>query len=162
MKHPPPVILPRKQEVLISFGSTRALVKKDMALIFDGQKPSTQLFAGEMASYFEQKTSDMLEAKRELANSTTTDDDFRIIYPDDFEIVFIEEILRGTCDSFYRRLRIYEPIIGNLMSKVGTLYLYSLCSITCTKPLPTFTSPICRRRSVFYIWGAAPSGSLEG
>ena len=143
MKHPPPVILPRKQEVLISFGSTRALVKKDMALIFDGQKPSTQLFAGEMASYFEQKTTDMLEAKREKkANGTsTTDDDFRIIYPDDFEIVFIEEVLRGTCDSFYRRLRIYEPIIGNLMSKVGTLFLYSLCSITsCTRPLLTYIS----------------------
>ena len=138
MKHPPPVILPRKQEVLISFGSTRALVKKDMALLFDGQKPSTQLFAGEMASYFEQKTADMLEAKRELrANGTTTDDDFRIIYPDDFEIVFIEEILRGTCDSFYRRLRIYEPIIGNLMSKVGTLYLFSLLYYMCTRPLLT-------------------------
>ena len=85
-------------------------MKKDLALVFDGQKPNTQLFAGEMASYFEEKTQEMLEAEN-----------LHIVYPDDFEIIFIEEVIRDTCDSFYRRLRIYEPIISNLMSKVGKL-----------------------------------------
>ncbi|KAL7551553.1 hypothetical protein ACHAWF_014743 [Thalassiosira exigua] len=116
MRHPPPVILPRRQEVLIAFGNTRALVKKDAALVFGGHRPCVRLFAGELAAYFEEKTEEMMQARRETAMNEGHD--VRIVYPDDFEIIFIEEVIRETCDSFYRRLRIYEPIVSNLMSKV--------------------------------------------
>ena len=35
-----------------------------------------------------------------------------------FELVFIEEILRDTCDTFNRRLLLYEPIVSTLLTRV--------------------------------------------
>ena len=36
-----------------------------------------------------------------------------------FELVFVEEILRDTCDTFNRRLRLYEPIVETFMSRTA-------------------------------------------
>jgi len=36
-----------------------------------------------------------------------------------FELLFIEEILRDVCETFGRRLRLYEPIVNSLLSRVA-------------------------------------------
>ena len=119
-QHPPPAILPRGTEILVAFGTVRALIKKDSAFIFDGHKPAIQLLAAELSEIFQDRADEAAGLRK--ANDRNRGRDggggVRVLYPDDFEIVFVEEILRHTCDTFFRRLRVYDPIVDSLMTKV--------------------------------------------
>ena len=115
------------------FGDIRALVKKDSALLFDGNRPNVQLLAGELAGVFREKMAELRETTTSYEKNQDGDD-VRIIYPDDFEIIFIEEVIRHTCDTYYRRLRVYEPIINSVMSKADE-NLFSMSGVQHLMPL---------------------------
>lgn len=137
----PAAILPRGDEVVLSFGSIRALIGKDSGMIFDAHVPATQLLASEIANTFDQRVAENKEMKwRRLAGLSNdaspeakardlsasehiydpTDWCSRMRYDqsESFELVFIEEILRDTCDTFNRRLLLYEPIVSTLLTRV--------------------------------------------
>lgn len=138
----PAAILPRGDEVVLSFGSIRALIGKDSGMIFDAHVPATQLLASEIANTFDQRVAENKEmkwrrlaglsndaspeakAQRDLSASVyiydSTDWSSRMRYDESesFELVFIEEILRDTCDTFNRRLLLYEPIVSTLLTRV--------------------------------------------
>ena len=139
----PAAILPRGDEIVLSFGSIRALIGKDSGMIFDAHVPGTQLLASEIAHTFGQRVTENKEMKwRRLAGlsndaspeakaqkdlsasdyafDSTTDWSARMRYDESesFELVFVEEILRDTCDTFNRRLLLYEPIVSTLLTRV--------------------------------------------
>ena len=134
----PAAILPRGDEIVLSFGSIRALIGKDSGMIFDAHVPGTKLLASDIAATFELRVAEEKEIKwRRLAGlgndaspeakaqnglgSADYDDwstKIRHDQSESFEIVFIEEILRDTCETFNRRLLLYEPIVSTLLARV--------------------------------------------
>ena len=139
----PAAILPRGDEIVLSFGSIRALIGKDSGMIFDAHVPATQLLASEIANTFDQRVAESKEMQKwrrlaGLSNDTSpeakaqrdqnaseyiydsSDWSNRMRYDESetFELIFIEEILRDTCDTFNRRLLLYEPIVSTLLTRV--------------------------------------------
>ena len=48
------------------------------------------------------------------------DEDNNLKYTDEaFELVFMEEILRDVCDTYERRIRIYEPIVSSVVESLA-------------------------------------------
>ena len=39
---------------------------------------------------------------------------------DPFELIMLEEILRDVCNTYNRRVRIYEPIVNNVLEHIST------------------------------------------
>ena len=132
----PAAILPRGDEIVLSFGSIRALIGRDRGMIFDAHAPGTKLLAAEIANVFELRTMEGRENRwKRMAGFKGRPEDSgshnvdhidhgldwsaKMRYEGEpFELVFIEEILRDTCDTFNRRLRLYEPIVDTLLTRV--------------------------------------------
>lgn len=137
----PSAILPRGDEIVLSFGSVRALIGRDRGMIFDAHSPDTKLLAAEIATVYELRTLEGRESRwRKMAGFNGQSAEFsdshskknkehhidhgsdwsaKMRYEGEpFELVFIEEILRDTCDTFNRRLRLYEPIVDTLLVRV--------------------------------------------
>ena len=87
-------IMPRENWIVLSFGNVRAVVGLDYLYLFDAHLPVVQDLAHE--------TSQLL----------------RMSGDDPHELVFLEHVLRDTVDSFYRRLRLFDPIVDNFLDKV--------------------------------------------
>lgn len=126
---PPPAILPRRGEIIVSFGRVRALIGSESGMIFDAHERYVQHLANSLAQTFARKTS---EAKT-IHNATQTSDQQttntantpqKIPYcGDPFELVFLEEVLREVSSSYNRRISIYEPIVEATLSKVTDEFL---------------------------------------
>lgn len=98
MSRPRPVILPRGDEIIIAFGYIRAVIGRESAILFDADDPNVMFLARELVELFESKP---------------------FSYKDPFELVFMEEILRDTCNTFDLRLKLYEPIVDSSLSEVS-------------------------------------------
>ena len=96
---PQPKVSPRGNHILVSFGQIKALIGQSKGLLFDAQNPSIKLFSEEIAERIENKMT-------HFRANTFTDDDF--------EIIFLEEILREVTDAWERRFKIYERIVDSL------------------------------------------------
>lgn len=119
-RRPPAAILPRGNEIVVSFGNVRAVVGHDSAMMFDAHNPNTQLLAQDLSKVFEEKMKEALESPD--GENLFVDKELmcRAHYiGDPFELVFLEEVLRDVCDTFNRRIRLYEPIVDSLLSRVS-------------------------------------------
>lgn len=119
-KRPPAAILPRGNEVIVSFGHVRAVIGQESGMIFDAHDPSTQLFANHLASTFEYKMNEAHEFS--CGENLSIDFEYNVkaqYLGGPFELVFIEEILRDVCDTYNRRIRVFEPIVDSLLSRVS-------------------------------------------
>uniref|UniRef100_A0A7S4HRH7 Magnesium transporter n=1 Tax=Odontella aurita TaxID=265563 RepID=A0A7S4HRH7_9STRA len=86
--------------------------------MFDAHKPSIQLLAAELSETFDSKAKEAQECS--TGENLVVDDDYSVrmkYIGEPFELVFIEEVLRDACDTFNRRLRVYEPIVDTFMSR---------------------------------------------
>ena len=119
---PAAAILPRENDIIISFGTIRALIGIDSGILFDAHKPTVQLLADDMSHTFQHMYNN---------NHDNGDDDNDYGYDDiidekrinmdnkeSFELDFLEEILRDGCDTYARRLKIYQPIVDSILSRV--------------------------------------------
>jgi len=93
------VILPRKDLILVSLGNVRAVVGLNELYLMDAHQPVVQEFAQDVRDIF-----------REESENPDADPP---------ELLFLDEVLRDTVDAFSRRLRLYEPIVDNFLSKVA-------------------------------------------
>lgn len=109
------VILPRGKEILLSFGNIRALIERDHVLMFDAHDLSVRQFANEVALAFRQHLKE-IEASKARGEVPPRDLNY---FAEPFELVFIEEVLRETCDAFSRRIRLYEPIVDSFVDRVA-------------------------------------------
>ena len=107
---PSAAILPREEDIIVSFGTVRALIGIDSGIIFDAHKPTIQLLADDISETFLQINCDKKELNQELDIVDSQDSSF--------ELMFLEEILRDVSDTYARRLKIYEPIVDSISSRV--------------------------------------------
>ena len=92
---PPTAILPRTDCILLSFGNVRAVAGRDSVYIFDGHSPIAKSFGKDLSAL--------------LLTDTSGDPP---------ELIFLEAVLRDTVDSFTRRIRIFEPIVDDFLTRV--------------------------------------------
>lgn len=167
-KRSPTAILPRHGDIIVSFGSIRAVVGLHEGWVFDAHKPSIQLFARTIGDTFamhdneKMKHQNRLQNKHDNANDNTDidkhdhddDSDKKDYYhgrfqrlsglfshnhllqqegssePQDelqqpeaeyesFELIFLEEILRDVCATYNRRLKLYEPVVDTVVTRVS-------------------------------------------
>jgi hypothetical protein len=106
---PPTAILPRTDSILLSFGNVRAVASREFVWVFDAHGPVAKVFAEELAQVY----------GNPLAAS----------YGDHVaggvgggreapELIFLEAVLRDTCDTFARRVSLFEPIVDDFVSRV--------------------------------------------
>ncbi len=79
------------------------MIGSNSGIIFDAHKPTVKLLTEDLS-----KTIGVIAADNDAGYSTSQD----------FELVFIEEILRDVCDTYARRLRIYEPIVSSVVDSL--------------------------------------------
>lgn len=106
----PAAILPRQNQIIVSFGNVRAVISATSGIIFDAHKPSIKMLAEDIADTFFIHAFEM----RQLDGTTYESRD-----EDAFEIIFLEEILRDVCDTYKRRLHLYEPIVETVVKMVS-------------------------------------------
>lgn len=95
-------ILPRGKEILLSFGNIRALISIKSVMIFDAHTVHVKSFSKGLTGLFHRESVDNLYGQN---------------LP--FELVFLEEVLQDTVDSYHRRIRLYEPIVDTFVERVG-------------------------------------------
>ena len=115
LRLPQTVILPRGKEILVSFGNTRALIGAKGVMIFDAHCLSVKQFVNEVAESFQRHAREVALAKER------GDEDPRDInhIAEPPELVFLEDVLRETCDAFDRRVSVYEPIVDSFVNRVA-------------------------------------------
>jgi hypothetical protein len=109
LSRPSAAILPREDDIIICFGTIRALIGINSGIIFDAHKPTVKLLADDISQIFQR-----INAQDQEQRDITIIDN-----QDSFELVFLEEILRDVSDTYSRRLKIYEPIVDSILSKVS-------------------------------------------
>ena len=118
-------ILPRGNEILLSFGSIRAVVGTEHVWIFDAHSVSVKEFSRELSWNLK---------RRSALKNQGTNANFPLptLYPpplsedllspdaeEPFELTFLESVLRDTTDVFNRRIRLYDPIVDSFLDKVA-------------------------------------------
>ena len=96
----PFIFAPRENSIIVSLGNVKSIVYKDYILLFNPHKPVVKAWASTLAA--------MLPRHRTESPDTP------------FELVVIETILQELTEMFDRRLRIYHPLVSNLLSNVAS------------------------------------------
>jgi magnesium transporter len=84
-------------------------------MIFDAHSLSVKQFANEVAESFQRHAREVALAK---ARGDEDPRDLNYI-AEPPELVFLEDVLRETCDAFDRRVSVYEPIVDSFVDRVA-------------------------------------------
>ena len=96
----PFIFSPRENSIIVSLGNVKSMIYKDSILIFNPTKPVVRAWTNNL--------SEVLLKTEEL-------------YPESpFELIVTEMILQELTEMFDRRLRIYNPLVSNLLNNVET------------------------------------------
>ncbi|GMH83429.1 hypothetical protein TrST_g434 [Triparma strigata] len=128
------IILPRASALLINFGHVKAISWKDEAFLFDSFRPDVQLFsqyldrtllgASEREGQAPAPMSSMDEPKevgyggRGVFEGDEREED--VYVRNDFELTFLEGVLREVCDTWHRRIRLYRPVVDGVLGSVSS------------------------------------------
>jgi hypothetical protein len=96
----PPLLLPRGSALFVSFGNIKASIYADHVLALEPSKPLVDAWVSDLASYLSK-------------NGVPTDSSF--------ELFVLEYILKEMCDTFDRRLTVYDSLVNNLLLEVDSL-----------------------------------------
>jgi magnesium transporter len=111
-------IMPRDTTIVVSFGNIRAIVGLACVWLADAQDPNVQLFARELSAMFRPK--DQHRPPVATAATRAADNKDGGVAVEASELVFLEQLLRDTVDSYHRRLRIYEPIVDSFLDRIDS------------------------------------------
>ena len=89
-----------KSCILLSFGLCRAVATRYSVYLFDTHRPVAKEFANELSTIF-------------------TSGEYKYIEPSP-ELVFLEAVLRDTTETYSRRIRLYEPIVDDVLDRVAS------------------------------------------
>lgn len=122
-------ILPRGNEILLSFGSIRAVVGTKHVWIFDAHSVSVKEFSKELSWVLKRRSALKHQTTMTIGDSqlpsaddesTPLADESASSHLDEpFELTFLEAVLRDTTDVFNRRIRLYDPIVDSFLDKVA-------------------------------------------
>jgi hypothetical protein len=96
----PPLLLPRSSALFVSFGNIKASIYADHVLALEPSKPLVDAWVSDLASYL---------SKNGLPPDSS------------FELFVLEYILKEMCDTFDRRLTVYDSLVNNLLLEVDNL-----------------------------------------
>jgi hypothetical protein len=91
----PPVILPRNGAIVVNIGSIKAVVEREKITIFEPKQPLVKQWTYNFLK--------SVQADYESENSLP------------FELFALENILKSTCETFERRLLLFEPLLDNIL-----------------------------------------------
>ena len=86
--------------ILLSFGLCRAVATRHSVYLFDVHRPVAKEFAQELATIFATGQYKHVEPSPEL--------------------IFLEAVLRDTTETYSRRIRLYEPIVDDVLERVAS------------------------------------------
>jgi magnesium transporter len=95
-------IVGRPTSIVLSFAQIRAIVGRHFVLFLEAHDPAVQDFARELADRYKQ----ISDQNDEIWNGQEA-----------MELIFLEEVLRNSVESFNRRLRLYDPIVNSFLEK---------------------------------------------
>ena len=95
-------IVGRPTSIVLSFAQIRAIVGRHFVLFLEAHDPAVQDFARELAEQYKQ----IWNQNDDIWNGQEA-----------MELIFLEEVLRNSVESFNRRLRLYDPIVNSFLIK---------------------------------------------
>ncbi|GMH81587.1 hypothetical protein TL16_g08979 [Triparma laevis f. inornata] len=127
------IILPRASALLINFGHVKAISWRDEAFLFDSFRPDVQLFS----QYLDRTllSTKQQEQQQERGRSSLDEpkqvgyggqhllekpNDSEMYIRNDFELTFLEGVLREVCDTWHRRIRLYRPVVDGVLGSVSS------------------------------------------
>jgi len=126
---PPTAIVPRKDCLLVSFGTIRAVAGHDSVSILDAHTKMAESFANDLVSIYQKyhypapprATSENIQETMTTTSTTTTEAATTTIPEgqEPPELVFLEAVLRDTVDTYHRRIRILEPIVEDFLAQAS-------------------------------------------
>ncbi len=105
MRHPP-TIMARNDFILLSLGPVRAVAERYNVYLFDVHSKAASSFTKYLSEVY-QKRSERLQSSEGH-------------FEEPCELVFLETVLADAVDSFSSRIRIFEPIVNDLLLKIST------------------------------------------
>jgi len=102
----PPTIMARNKFILLSLGPVRAVAGPDAVYVFDVHSKAAKLLATDLSEVYKLR-SERIKNKIQHQNEEST------------EMVFLETILMDATDSFTGRIRIFEPIVNDLLLRIS-------------------------------------------
>ncbi len=104
MRHPP-TIMARNDFILLSLGPVRAVAEPHAVYLFDVHSKAADSFTKYLSEIYQKR------AKRLEHNPSH--------FEEPSELVFLETVLADAVDSFSSRIRIFEPIVNDLLLKIS-------------------------------------------
>jgi len=111
MRHPP-TITARDKLILLSLGTVRAVAGPHAIYVFDVHNKAARSFAEDLSNIYRQRS-------ERINNNIQTHQE------EPAELVFLEAVLMDTLDSFTGRIRIFEPIVNDLLLRISDLEDFS-------------------------------------
>lgn len=112
----PPTIMARNDFILLSLGPVRAVAERHVVFVFDVHNKAARSFTRYLSLMY-QKRSDRIKN----ISSSEINENQSITYKEEpTELVFLEAVLADTIDSFSSRIRIFEPIVNDLLLRLST------------------------------------------
>ena len=109
IKHPP-AILARNNHILLSLGAVRAVAEPDAVYVFSVHSKAAKDFAEYLSNAYRQRYDRLTTA----GSSALTDEE-------PTELVFLEAVLADAVDSFTNRIRIFEPIVNDVLRRIANV-----------------------------------------
>lgn len=114
MRHPP-TIMARNDFILLSLGPVRAVAERDVIYVFDVHNKPALSFTKHLSEVFQRRTKRMKGENVSLFKRTKETQ-----YEEPTELVFLETVLADAISSFSSRVRIFEPIVNDLLLRIST------------------------------------------
>eukprot|EP00531_Pseudo-nitzschia_arenysensis_P011011 CAMPEP_0116146476 /NCGR_PEP_ID=MMETSP0329-20121206/17185_1 /TAXON_ID=697910 /ORGANISM="Pseudo-nitzschia arenysensis, Strain B593" /LENGTH=216 /DNA_ID=CAMNT_0003642227 /DNA_START=353 /DNA_END=999 /DNA_ORIENTATION=- len=108
MRHPP-TIMARNDFILLSLGPVRAVAERNAIYLFDVHSKAADSFTRYLSQIYQTRAK-RLEKKNHHHPSH---------FEEPSELVFLETVLADALDSFSSRIRIFEPIVNDLLLKIS-------------------------------------------
>ena len=111
MRHPP-TIMARNDFILLSLGPVRAVAEKNAVYLFDIYSKPASSFTNYLSEVYQKRSA-------RIKNASQTNN--KSLYNEDpTELVFLETVLADAVDSFSSRIRIFEPVVNDLLKRLST------------------------------------------
>ena len=117
MRHPP-TIMARNEFILLSLGPVRAVAERNAVYLFDVHSKAASSFTKYLSEVYQKRSNRM-----KLTSNANTK---KCVYKEEpAELVFLETVLADAVDSFSCRIRIFEPIVNDLLNRLSSEEEYS-------------------------------------
>lgn len=136
---PPTAIVPRRDCLILTFGNVRAVATRDAIYILDSHSQIAKSFAKEVSKYFQKLSSLPPTSSSSSSSSPPSSNNISIpttnsnqhdrdqetppppplpVMDEPPELIFLELVLKDTVETYTRRIRIFEPIVSDLLDRV--------------------------------------------